>query len=207
MLWWDLQWNIKYSQLCYTATSEQSWFTIKVNQKAVKSTWYHWTPLKMLYFISAYHGCFQVMKERPLFSPTKHKLRSEYTEVCQHHITSWQQHLIKIIASRNNQGRRKCPDFKLRRQNKSHGTIITLIRYKDLTPANYIRFKTQLQSVQNQSGHHIMMQRLLSSDCCVADCWYLLDSDGLYVNSAVSSPYCFTSTESVISHAEEILQE
>lgn len=38
---------------------------------------------------------------------------------------------------------------------------------------------------------HMMVQRLFSSTGCAATCWNLWDSDGLYVNSVVSSPYCF----------------
>lgn len=41
-----------------------------------------------------------------------------------------------------------------------------------------------------QKDHHIIVQRLLSSAGCCAGCWYLFDSEGLYVNSEVSSPYC-----------------
>lgn len=36
---------------------------------------------------------------------------------------------------------------------------------------------------------HIIVQRLFSSAVCEFACWNLLDSDGLYVNSEVSSPY------------------
>lgn len=67
--------------------------------------------------------------------------------------------------------------------------------------------KVQSKFVENERGHHITMQRLVSSAACVGACWYLFDSDGLYVNSEVSSPYCYTSTKSVTLHVLIILQE
>ena len=52
-------------------------------------------------------------------------------------------------------------------------------------------FRNQPKFGKNLSSHHMMVHRLLSSAGCAAACWYLCDSDGLYVNSEVSSPYWF----------------
>lgn len=77
---------------------------------------------------------------------------------------------------------------------------IVFFRYKVLQPGSEKQsFQKLLRFLilQNQDGDYIMLQRLLSSAGCAAVCWFRFDSDGLYVNLEVSSPYWFLHAETI----------
>ena len=50
----------------------------------------------------------------------------------------------------------------------------------------------------------MMVHRPFSSFGCVGICWNRCDSEGLYVNSDVSSPYCFNQKKKTISESLSI---